>query len=63
MSLPAESLDRLVELHVLSESGDPVAAADAASWLADDAEARQVWDTVEHTCRALRADAPTDTAG
>jgi len=59
-SLPAESLDRLVELHVLSENGDPVAAADAASWIADDAEARQVWETVERNCRVLRADAPTD---
>jgi hypothetical protein len=59
-SLPTESLDRLVELHVLSENGDTVAAADAASWLADDAEARRVWETVEHNCRVLRADADPD---
>jgi hypothetical protein len=53
--MPAESLDHLVELHVLSEHGDALAAAHAASWIARDDEARRVWETVEQTCRQLRA--------
>ena len=48
-------MDRLVELHVLSENGDPAAAEEAATWITDDAEARRVWNTVEHTCQLLRS--------
>jgi hypothetical protein len=47
-------LDRLVELRVLTENGDAIAAAKAARWLDIDAAARHVWETVEHTCRLLR---------
>jgi hypothetical protein len=57
--LPDESLDRLVELHVLSENGDGGAAAEAASWIAGDPEARRVWDTVEQNCRLLRSESGT----
>jgi hypothetical protein len=48
------SLDRLVELHVLTEHGDTAAAAEAARLIAGDDAARRVWDTVESTCRRLR---------
>jgi len=57
--LPDESLDRLVELHVLSENGDGGAAAEAASWISGDPEARRVWDTVEQNCRFLRSEPGT----
>jgi len=56
--LATTSLDRLVELHVLSEHGDATAAAEAARLIASDDEARRVWDTVEATCQRLRGDAP-----
>jgi hypothetical protein len=57
--LPDESLDRLVELHVLSENGDDGAAAEAASWIIGDPAARRVWDTVERNCRLLRSEPGT----
>jgi hypothetical protein len=41
-------IDRLVELHVLAEHGDDVSARAAQSWLAQDLQARQVWDYIEH---------------
>jgi hypothetical protein len=56
--LPTTSLDRLVELHVLSEHGDAMAAAEAARLISVDAEARRVWDNVEATCQRLRGEAP-----
>lgn len=58
--LPTTSRDRLVELHVLAEHGDPAAAAEAARLLADDDEARRVWDTVEATCDRLRTGSVED---
>ena len=51
---PTISLDRLVELHVLTEHGDTAAAAEAARLVAADDAARRVWDTVESTWRRLR---------
>jgi uncharacterized protein YheU (UPF0270 family) len=57
--LSAESLDRLVELHVLSENGDGGAAAEAAHWITGDPEARRVWDTVERNCELLRSEPGT----
>lgn len=47
-------IDRLVDLHVLAEHGDTAAAAQARSWIADDARAQHVWDSVNHTCDQLR---------
>lgn len=54
--LTSDMLNRLVELHILTEHGDPVASADAASWIARDDEARRIWDTVESHCQLLRSD-------
>jgi hypothetical protein len=51
-------LDRLVELHVLADNGDPAAAAAARRWLRSDARAREVWDEVEQTCDQLRRSHP-----
>lgn len=42
--------DRLVDLHVLAENGDPEAAAAARRRLAADPEARRAWDEVQLTC-------------
>jgi len=42
--------DRLVELHVLTASGDCDAATTAARWLATDDEARRVWEDVQRAC-------------
>jgi hypothetical protein len=47
-------IDRLVELHVLADNGDSEAAAVAASWIAEDAEARRVWDDVQRVCDQVR---------
>lgn len=47
-------LDRLVDLHVLAEHGDPDAADAAARWIVDDPEARRRWDQVEQVCATLR---------
>ncbi|MFC4942846.1 hypothetical protein [Pseudonocardia sp. GCM10023141] len=56
--LPVEAAgswrDRIVDLHVLAENGDPDAAATARQWLDRDAEARRVWDEVEQTCDRIR---------
>jgi hypothetical protein len=41
-------LDELVSLHVLAEHGDQTAAATARRWIAGDADARRVWEGVEH---------------
>jgi hypothetical protein len=41
-------IDRLVELHVLAEHGDDASADAAQNWLAEDLQARQVWDYIEH---------------
>jgi hypothetical protein len=41
-------VDRLVELHVLAEHGDTASAAEAEEWIATDAKARQMWESVEH---------------
>lgn len=60
--LTTTSLDRLTELHVLAEHGDATAAAEAARLIAADGEARRVWDTVEETCRSMRATPPTAAA-
>ena len=48
-------LDRLVDLHVLSEHGDRDAADVAGQWLSTDPDARRVWDEVERSCGSLRA--------
>ena len=48
--------DRLVELHVLAEHGDAVAAAEAGKWLDEDPDARRAWHQVEARCQQLRAD-------
>ncbi|HEY2095676.1 MAG: hypothetical protein QOI50_3074 [Pseudonocardiales bacterium] len=52
-----EWYDELVQLHVLAESGDTVAAATAERWINSDADARKVWEDVERTCDRVRADA------
>jgi hypothetical protein len=46
--------DRLVELHVLAQSGDDQAGVAAEHWLARDALARTLWHTVEQDCARLR---------
>ncbi len=46
--------DRLVELHVLAEHGDPHAADIAERWLATDPAAQHAWSEVERTCHHLR---------
>jgi hypothetical protein len=51
-------IDRLVELHVLADNGDSEAAAAAASWIAEDAEARRVWDDVQRVCDQVRNGGP-----
>ncbi|MCU1629109.1 MAG: hypothetical protein JWP64_4058 [Pseudonocardia sp.] len=51
----AKWMDRLVELHVLADNGDAAAAAAAASWIAEDGEARRVWEDVQRTCAQVRA--------
>ncbi|MHA6792374.1 hypothetical protein ACVGVM_02460 [Pseudonocardia bannensis] len=51
-------IDRLVELHVLAANGDTAAAAAAASWMAEDGEARRVWEDVQRTCDQVRAARP-----
>lgn len=48
-------MDRLVELHVLAANGDRDAAAEAQRWIAEDGEARRVWERVQRTCDDLRA--------
>lgn len=50
-----EWLDRLVDMHVLSENGDAEAAAAAREWLERDPEARRVWGEVQRTCELLHA--------
>jgi hypothetical protein len=47
--------DRIVDLHVLAENGDPDAAATARRWLDHDIEARRVWDEVQRTCDRIRS--------
>ena len=47
--------DRLVELHVLADHGDPEAATIAESWLATDEQARRRWDTVQRACDRVRS--------
>jgi hypothetical protein len=47
-------IDRLVELQVLAEHGDSAAAAAAAIWIAEDPQARRVWEDVERTCDQVR---------
>ena len=47
-------IDRLVELQVLAEHGDTGAAAAAAIWIAQDPQARRVWEGVERTCDQVR---------
>lgn len=51
----ARWLDRLVELHVLAEHGDPVSAEVADQWIASDVEAREVWLSVERVRDRVRA--------
>jgi hypothetical protein len=51
-------IDRLVELHVLADNGDPEAAAAAASWIAEDTEARKVWEDVQRVCDQVRNGGP-----
>jgi hypothetical protein len=48
-------IDRLVELHMLAEHGDLVAAATADRWIATDVDARRMWDDVERIRDQLRA--------
>jgi hypothetical protein len=48
-------IDRLVELHVLADNGDSDAAAAAASWIAEDTAARQVWEDVQRVCDQVRS--------
>lgn len=50
--------DRLVELHVLTDQGDPEAAEVAAAWLAADDLARHRWDAVQRDCDLIRAGGP-----
>jgi hypothetical protein len=51
-------IDRLVELHVLADNGDSRAAAAAASWIAEDTEARRVWEDVQRVCDQVRNGGP-----
>jgi hypothetical protein len=51
-------IDRLVELHILADNGDSEAAARAASWIAEDTEARQVWEDVRRVCDQVRNRGP-----
>jgi hypothetical protein len=51
-------IDRLVELHVLADNGDSGAAAAAASWIAEDTEARRVWEDVQRVCDQVRNGGP-----
>ena len=51
-------IDRLVELHVLADNGDSEAAAAAASWIAEDTEARRVWEDVQRVCDQVRGGGP-----
>jgi hypothetical protein len=51
-------IDRLVELHVLADNGDPEAAAAGASWIAEDTEARKVWEDVQRVCDQVRNGGP-----
>jgi hypothetical protein len=51
-------IDRLVELHVLADNGDSDAAAAAASWIAEDTEARRVWQDVQRVCDQVRNGGP-----
>lgn len=48
-------LDRLVDLHVLSEHGDTAATDTAGQWMSTDPAARRVWDEVQRSCETLRA--------
>jgi hypothetical protein len=52
-------IDRLVELHVLADNGDLGAAAAATSWIAEDTEARRVWEEVRRDCDEVRKAAQT----
>jgi anti-anti-sigma regulatory factor len=52
---PPEWIDRLVDLHVLAAHGDTDAAAQADRWMADEPDARRLWDSVAGTCEQLRA--------
>jgi hypothetical protein len=54
----AQWIDRLVELHVLADNGDSEAAAAAASWIAEDTEARRVWEDVKRVCDQVRNGGP-----
>jgi hypothetical protein len=56
-------LDRLVDLHVLSEHGDREAADAAGQWMSSDPDARRVWDEVERSCGHLRAAGESDDGG
>ncbi|MDD7942933.1 hypothetical protein PHK61_31440 [Actinomycetospora lutea] len=49
-------VDRLVDLHVLSEHGDIGAAEAAEQWMCTDPEARRVWDEVQRSCASLRGE-------
>lgn len=51
-------IDRLVELHVLADNGDSEAAVAAASWIAEDSEARRVWEDVQRVCDQVRNGGP-----
>jgi hypothetical protein len=51
-------IDRLVELHVLADNGDSEAAAAAASWMAEDTDARRVWEDVQRVCDQVRKGRP-----
>ena len=51
-------IDRLVELQVLADNGDTDAAAAAASWIAEDTEARKVWEDVQRVCDQVRNGGP-----
>lgn len=53
-STRAPWIDWLVDLHVLSEHGDPDAIAAAGRWMSDP-EARRVWNQVQDSCQSLRA--------
>ena len=48
-------MDRLVELHVLAEHGDPEALAEAEHWMERDVRARAAWETVARECTELSA--------
>ncbi|NMH98397.1 hypothetical protein [Pseudonocardia acidicola] len=51
-------VDRLVELHVLADNGDSAADAAGRRWIAEDADARRVWEEVQRTCDQLRQAPP-----